>query len=325
MQWLRHGGLQIRVFVTAAILGLLTASAWAQSGPALGMVFESTGTVQIERGGSTSPSRLGELLYEGDRMMVASGQASFIFCPTQQRIGLASDTVVELTARTVRSVSGSAPGKTPTTCVLPQVALGSESLERFGGMRARGGLYPPLPLYTGGLISQSRPVFHWRAMENVESFVVTLTTEAGDPIWEHRTSSNFATYPDSMPELKEQNYNWALKAETDGQTVSEETASFTIKKDASLEEFDIQEFGNTLLGALGFEPAPAADDPDDPGTLLLEATQLENKAYYAEAAGRYRRIRDQQSSDSRLTRRLAWLYSQAGLSAAANDELERLQ
>ena len=256
--------------------------------------------------------------------MVASGQASFIFCPSQQRIGLVSNTVVELTARTVRSVSGPAPGKTPTACVLPQVALGSESLERFGGMRARGGLYPPLPLYTGGLISQSRPVFHWKAIQNVESFVMTLTSEAGDRIWEHRTSSNFAAYPDSMPELKEQGYSWALKAETDGQTVSEETASFTLKLDASVGEFDIQEFGNTLLGALGFETDSGADDPDDPGTLLLEATALENKAYYAEAAGLYRRIRDQQSSDPRLTRRLAWLYTQADLSAAANDELEQL-
>ncbi len=58
---------------------------------------------------------------------------------------------------------------------------------------------------------------------------------------------------------------------------------------------------------------------------MIDATELENKAYYAEAADLYRRIRDQQDSDTRLTRRLAWLYTKAGLSAAANDELEQLE
>lgn len=314
-----------RVFVAVGILGLLAASAWAQSGPALGMVFESIGTVEIERNGSKSASRLGELLYDGDRMIVASGQATFIFCPTQQRFDLGNDTVVELTARTVRSISGPAPKTTSTNCFLPQVALGSESLERFGGMRARGGLDPSLPLYTGGQISQSRPVFYWKKRANISSFVLTLTAEAGDRIWEHRTSSNFAVYPDSMPRLREQSYNWTLEAETDGQVVSEETASVFIKVEPSTPEFDRKEFGNTLLGTLGLETAPSQDDPADLGTLMLQATELENKAYYAEAAGLYRRIRDQLDSDPRITRHLAWLYTKAGLSAAANDEVERLQ
>ena len=84
-----------RVFVAVGILGLLAASAWAQSGPALGMVLESIGTVEIERNGSKSASRLGELLYDRDRMIVASGQATFIFYPTQQRFDLGNDTVVE--------------------------------------------------------------------------------------------------------------------------------------------------------------------------------------------------------------------------------------
>jgi hypothetical protein len=289
------------------------------------MVFESNGTVEIERNGSKSANRLGELLYEGDRITVASGRTTFIFCPTRQRLSLGNDTVVELTARTVKSISGPAPRTTSTNCVLPQVALGSESLERFGGVHARGALDLSLPLYTGGQLSQSRPIFYWKDIENIESFVVTLTTEAGDQIWKYRTSSHFAAYPDSMPQLREQGYYWVLEAESDGQVVSEETANFRIKLDSSTPEFDIKEFGNTLLGALGFETAPSQDDPQDSGTLMMQATALENKAYYAEAAGLYRRIRDQQDSDPRITRRLAWLYTKAGLSAAADDELERLQ
>jgi hypothetical protein len=222
-----------RLFVAVGILGLLAASAGAQPGPALGMVFESTGSVKIERNGSTPMSRLGELLYMGDRMVVASGQATFIFCPTQERIGLGNDTVVELTAQTVKSISGPTPKATSENCVLPQIALGSESLERFGGMRARGGLDPSLPLYTGGQLSQSRPVFYWKKIENVESFVVTLATEGEDRIWEYRTSSNFATYPDSLPRLRGQSYNWTLQAQAGGQVVSEETASVFIKVNSS--------------------------------------------------------------------------------------------
>ena len=117
-----------------------------------------------------------------------------------------------------------------------------------------------------------------------------------------------------MPRLREQSYNWTLEAETDGQVVSEETASVFIKVEPSTPELDLKEFGNTLLGALGFETAPSQDDPADLGTLMLQATEFENKAYYAEAAGLYRRIRDQLDSDPRITRHLAWLYTKAGLS-----------
>jgi hypothetical protein len=55
----------------------------------------------------------------------------------------------------------------------------------------------------------------------------------------------------------------------------------------------------------------------------MRAVDLENKGYYAETARLYRGLRGD-SEDLRLTRRLAWLYWNAGLLVAFSREQERL-
>ena len=59
--------------------GLLVPASLAQSGPAVGMVLETVGTVEIERDGARSPAQLADLLYlyAGDRGVagVAAGRS----------------------------------------------------------------------------------------------------------------------------------------------------------------------------------------------------------------------------------------------------------
>ena len=264
------------------------------------MVLETIGTVEIERDGSRNAAQLADLLYAGDRVMAAAGEAAFVFCPTERRVGLSNGSVVELSSTEVTRVTGPEPGMSPTICVLPQVALGAESMERVGGLRGRG--YPAIPLYLGGQISQSRPLFEWGEIEGADSYRLTLTTDDGLPVWEESVSSPSVRYPESRPPLEEKGYRWEVVAERRGEVRGQQTANFTVKPDPSL-------------------PDPVGDDP---GSLLVRAAMFENAGYYAEAAALYATVRGE-GLDPRIGQRLAWLYWNSGLIAAANVELDRLQ
>ena len=56
----------------------------------------------------------------------------------------------------------------------------------------------------------------------------------------------------------------------------------------------------------------------------MRAAVFENAGYYAEAAALYAEVRGE-GLDPRIGQRLAWLYWNSGLIAAANVELDRLQ
>ena len=286
--------------VAALALALLAPSSFAQDGSAVGMVIETVGTVEIERGGARSTAQLADLLFTGDRVLAAAGEVAFVFCPTERRIGLATGSVVELTPTDVTRITGPEPAVSPTICVLPQVALGAESMERVGGLRGRG--YPAIPLYLGGQISRPRPLFEWGEVEGVDSYRLSVTGEDGLPVWEETVRSTSIRYPESMPQLEEKSYRWEVLAERDGEMAGQQAANFTVKPDPSLREVE----------------------DDDQGSLLIRAAQFENAGYYAEAAALYARVRGEES-DARIGRRLAWLYWNAGLIAAANEELDRLQ
>ena len=173
-------------------------------------------------------------------------------------------------------------------------------MERVGGLRGRG--YPAIPLYLGGQISQSRPLFEWGEIEGADSYQLTLTTEDGLPVWEESVSSTSVRYPASRPPLEEKSYRWEVVAERRGEIAGQQAANFTVKPDPS------------LPGLVG----------DDPGSLLVRAAAFENAGYYAEAAALYAELRGEEL-DPRIGQRLAWLYWNSGLIAAANVELDRLQ
>ena len=291
---IRVGMLAVQAFV------FLVHSSVAQGGPAVGMVLETAGTVEIERAGERSPAQLADLLYAGDRVLAPAGEVVFLFCPNESRIGLSIGSLVELTATEVTRVTGPEPAISPSICVLPQVALGSESMERVGGLRGRG--FPAIPLYLGGQISQSRPVFEWGEIDGVDSYRLTLTTEDGLPVWEESVPSTSIRYPETMPPLEQQNYRWEILAERGAEVAGRQAANFIVKPDSSL----------------------SAAEVGDPGGRLVRAAQFENAGYYAEAAALYSRVRGE-GTDARIGRRLAWLYWNAGLIAAANEELDRLQ
>ena len=259
------------------LISLTTLSTRAQSGPPLGMVLEATGAVEIERDGSRNELRLADLLYAGDRVITGSGQVAFVFCPTESRIGLAGDATIELTEAGISSLDGPGPTSNPVPCGLPQVSLGAESMERVGALRGRG--YPAIELYLGGQISQIRPSFHWGALEEVDSYHVSLTTEDGTFVWETDTSDSAAVYPESMSALGDgQIYRWEVTARSGNDIVGQQAANLTIMGDASFEE--------------------ARFDDD-----LVRAVALENAGFYSESAALYRQFRE--SEGDRIGRRLA--------------------
>ncbi len=288
--------LSIRMALLLLLISLTTPDGRAQSGPPLGMVLEASGTVEIERDGIRNEVRLADLLYAEDRVITGSGQVAFVFCPTESRVGLGADASLRLTESGITSLEGPGPTSDPVPCVLPQVSLGAESMERVGALRGRG--YPAIELYLGGQISQIRPSFRWGALEGVESYHVSLTTEDGTFMWEGDTSDIELVYPESTPTLEEgQVYRWEVTARSEDGILGQQAANFTVVPDPEFEESRF----------------------DD---ALVRAVALENAGFYSEAAAVYRQFRD--SEGDRIGRRMAWLYWNSGLIAAANAELDRL-
>ena len=267
------------------------------------MILQTRGEVFVENEAVRNVARLGELLQAGDQMIVSSGGATFLFCPSQEKVTLSGGTSIQLTSDSIGLVSGDAPQRESIGgCALPRVALGRASLERMGGLRARG--YPPIILYVGGVISQARPLFQWEPIEGSGSYQLTLRSELGVTVWEESTTSTSLAYPESMAALEEGgDYQWEVQALREGETLAEQRANFAVKTDPEL-------------------PERSGNDPVD---QLLWAAALESGGYFAESADYLRQLREVYPEDIRFTRHLAWLYWNAGLISAANRERERLE
>ena len=307
------------LLLTVASVWAFLAPASGQDAPAVGMLLEVTGQTQIERSGSENIGQLADLLYVGDKVVVDSGNVTFMFCPSGQRISLENGAVAELGARGI-ATTGPDPASSAMDCILPEVALGTESLEHIGSFQPRT-IYDAIPLYTGGRISKSRPVFRWKEVGGVDSYELRLTNVAGVGVWTYRTEVNSAPYPESMRPLSDGAYTWELTAENRGQIMFQERTDFTVDTPGTDFEESLEEFRNSILRVFGIDDD---ESPEPTGEKLTGAIRLENAGYYSEAAELYRQLRDQHP-DGRITRRLVWLYSEAGLAAAADDELSELQ
>ncbi len=290
-----------RIFAASAAFVILSSTAIvADDTSALGMISQLQGQVYIERGSSRSAAKLADLLFPGDRLTTAAGRVSFLFCPTSSVFSVPERATVEVEAGGVKTVKGAAPAKAQAKCLLPRIALGSESLERFGGLRARSEV--PMALYLGGPVTTERPAFEWEPVEGAQSYRLTLRDENGEvQIWQTNTATAGAAYPESLAPLGKNRYEWEVAAMAGRSTIARGMASFEVKPKPDLSK------------------APA-----DSGERLLLAIELENDGYFAQAAQNYRELRKANPGDERLTRHLAWLYWNAGLIVAANDELRRL-
>ena len=268
----------------------------------VGMILQTKGEVFVERDAVRNAARLADLLQAGDQLIITSGEVTFLFCPSQEKVTLKNGTTVQLSSDSLQLVAGEAPGRESVGgCALPRVALGSASLERVGGLRARG--HPPIVLYVGGTILRPRPLFQWEPVAESDSYQLALKNEMGATVWEHRTTSVSAVYPESMAPLEEnKDYQWEVRAERGGETMAEQRANFVVKPNPG------------LAGRAG----------EDPIDQLLRATALESAGYFAEAADFFRELRKAHPEDIRFTRHLAWLYWNAGLISAANEEREKL-
>lgn len=294
--------LDLRLATPAVAFLLFSQVAQAQDkAVAIGMILQANEGVQVQRATGKKPAKLGELLYPNDQVTTGSGDVLFVFCPTAERVILKSNASVQLTSQDIRVVRGAQPARQKASnCTLPQVALGAESMERIGALRARG--YPPVLLYVGGLTAASRPRFRWEPIPDARLFHLTVRSESGAKVWEQETAETGITYPDTAPSLSEGTYQWEVRAEKDGKILAQQAASFEIKPDAEL----------------------SGESANDEAADLTLATRLESAGYFAEAADHFRKIRAAHPDDNRLTRHLAWLYWKAGLVTAMNRELESL-
>lgn len=290
----------LEFFLIMIITGLPAAAA---SGP-VGLALQASGEPQLRRGGQDKPLRIGESLLPGDVLTAKGGDVVFLFCPTTETLTLRSGGIVQLMSDSVDVVQGPELGRGQVRkCALPQVALGSESLERVGALRARG--LPPIAVYLGGLVSTPRPIFEWEPLEGNPEYAVVLKNSMGAVVWEGTSDKARLAYPESEPELESGSYLWQVTAKEDGEEVGQQSARFQIKPDPEL-------------------PDTATEAEDDAGRMLLAAA-LENAGYYAEAARQYRLLRESHPEDERFTSRLAWLYWNAGLITAAGQERKKLQ
>ena len=291
---------RIVIVTLVCLLQPAAASAIQSEGPPVGMMLAVEGGVEVERNDERTPVQLGDLMFSGDRLITGSGQATLIYCPSQQTITLAGGTVAALGADAVTFPEGDPTSvKQAGGCFLPQVALGAESLERVGGMRVRG--YPPIPLYLGGRVSEVRPYFSWAAVDFTDTYHLTLSDITGQILWEHETTEWSAAYPPTLPELAEGSYLWELRGQTGSRTTGFQNALFQVEPSATL----------------------SSEASTDDATRLLRAMELESSGYYAESAAELRALLSGDASDKRILGRLAWLYWNAGLIAAADETMKR--
>ena len=111
-----------------------------------------------------------------------------------------------------------------------------------------------------------------------------------------------AAYPSTLTELTEGSYLWELRGQADTRTTGFQNALFQVEPSATLSS------------------KAATDD----AARLLRAMELESSGYYAESAGELRELLSGDASDKRILGRLAWLYWNAGLIAAADETMKRL-
>lgn len=288
--------------ILIAVASWTAAGSLLEAASAVGMVLQAKGKAELVRAGAKQPLRIADSLEPGDRISALEGQVVFLFCPTSETLTMPQGSTVALTNDSVAVVSG--PGlqkRNARRCSIPEVALGSESLERVGGLRARG--YPPIPIFLGGPVSTTHPVFQWAQLEGNPGYELIVKNDLGAQVWKKELSGvDQLAYPDSAPALAAGHYAWELTARSGGRVVGQQSARFEVKPDPEL----------------------SADTPQDTPSRIMAATALENAGYYAQAASLYRDLRKENPNDPRLTRRLAWLYWKAGLIAAANAERKRI-
>ncbi len=281
---------------------LLLAASPLMGGQAVGIVLNVEGEASLGRDGQSRPLLLGDTLMAGDQLKLEKGSASFVFCPTSERVSLDAKGTLELAEDSLRVVDGASPSRKATRrCSLPKVALGDESTERIGGLVARG--LPPIPLYLGGAVASVRPSFAWEAVEGNPQYEISVRDQTGSVVWEAATESTLVTYPEEHAELKPGKYHWEVVARINGETVAQQSARFQIKPNPEL----------------------AGLQPEDPADRLLSAIELENAGYLSEASAWIRALREENPKDIRFTQRLMLLYWNAGLIPAANLERERLE
>ena len=293
---------RILIVTIAYLLQSSTLFAYQSDNTPVGMVLLTEGPVEVERDNSRTPPMLGDLLLAGDRLITGTGQVTLIYCPTQQMITVPSDTIAVLGASEFEVAAGPPPTlKAARGCALPEVALGEESLEHIGGLRVRG--YAPIPLYLGGKVSVVRPTFRWAKLEGAETFHLTLSNLVGEKLWEYETTELSAPYPDTRPPLEEGSYLWELRGQAGARTTGFQNALFLVEPG----------------------PTPPTESGADDPFRLLRAMELESSGYYAEAAAELRAMLSGGPPDKRILGRMAWLYWNAGLIAAADEAMKRLK
>lgn len=267
------------------------------SGQPIGMILQVQGQAQIQRRSALqTTARVADFLYAGDHVSTGFGRATLLSCPSPETVTLKEDTEVELNTDALKTLRGQILSRVKVeTCPMLRVALGSETLERVGGLRARG--FPPIAIYLGGPVSSSRPVFEWATLTAAQTFHLVVRDSKNSVVWEHRENTSRVTYPSPLPPG---DYQWELRAESDGKTIATQSANFEVKPSSLA--------------------APDAQTPS-----LLRAAALEQSGYYSEAAAEFRALRASDPGDIRITRHLAWLYWNAGLLTASNEETQKLR
>ena len=265
----------------------------------IGMILRVSGEVELIRGPETQAALPGEVLEEGDRVRVGTGEVLISFCPENARFRVGPGTQVELGAGKLSALEGGELSRVGTnTCSFPKVRLGDESLERVGALRPRG--KPPIPVYLGGVVSTGHPRFSWNPVESSDRYSVRLLNEMGARIWEQETGKTSLDYPADRPALESGWYSWELNAFQGREVIAQQSTGFEVRAG---------------------EGRPLAWDVDR-DLLLPTAFSYEADGYYCEAATCLRRYVEAEGNDERLRKRMAWLYFKAGLLTAFNNEME---
>ena len=139
----------------------------------VGLVLGVQGEGELQRGSEMRVLRMAESLFPGDQIQMKSGQASFLFCPSAELVTIEAGALLVLDQNRYQVEAGPKPlTRGNRRCTLPKVALGAESLERVGALRARG--FPPIVVYLGGPVSTLRPTFSWEPIDGAVEYEIRI-------------------------------------------------------------------------------------------------------------------------------------------------------
>lgn len=261
----------------AVLLWALAGPAGAAEPPAVGMVLDVQGAVQVIDKGRGSPLQLLARLAADTRLeLPAQSRASLTLYGSRSVYRLTGPATVDVTRDEIKVVRGQPPEI--KAMGEKQVAVAPMGALVTGAYRMRSiQVVTPMVLTApenGSVLIETRPAFAWDAAPG-SRFTLTLQEQAGGPVYRATVTGNQWNLPEGVRLRHGAGYVWSVTSEEpNGAEASTATGRFSLASQAEVDQ----------IAAL----LPAETDPIE--DWVYYAALLQQRQVRAEARKAWQRI-----------------------------------